>query len=61
MRLPVQQPPLPAVYLNLLQTRGPRSPQAVASSGPTAPHAIERVIPIAGRPLPRGSLLDIKA
>jgi hypothetical protein len=62
MRLPPQPPSLPPVYLNLLQTRSPRQPQAVASSDPTSSsHAVERVVPSAGRPLPRGSLIDIKA
>jgi hypothetical protein len=62
MRLPIQQPPLPSVYLNLLQTRTPRQPQALVPSDPTSSrHTVERVVTTAGRPLPRGSLIDIKA
>jgi hypothetical protein len=62
MRLPPQQPSLPPVYLNLLQTRDQRLPQAAGPSDPASSrHAVERVVPSAGRTLPRGSLIDIKA
>jgi hypothetical protein len=61
MRGPGQTPPLPAVYLNLLQARSPRPQQAVVLAAPK-PHAhlAERVAPPASSRLPRGSLIDIK-
>jgi hypothetical protein len=62
MRVPPQQPPLPPVYLNLLQSRAARPSQGVALSGTPVPgRSVERVAPPANHRLPRGSLIDIKA
>jgi hypothetical protein len=62
MRLPPQQTSLTPVYLNMLQTRNARPPQAVAASDPnSSTQPAERVAPPANSRLPRGSLLDIKA
>jgi hypothetical protein len=61
MHLPTQPASLPSVYLNLLQTRTPRQPQAVVpSASPSSRHTVEHVVTTTGRPLPRGSLIDIK-
>ena len=60
MRVPNSQPPVAPVYLNLLQARTARLPQAVAATD-AASRPAERVAPPAGGRLPRGSLIDIKA
>lgn len=60
MRLPPSPAPLAPVYLNLLQARATRLPQAVVPADPASRPA-ERIAPPAGARLPRGSLVDIKA
>jgi hypothetical protein len=62
MRLPPQPTSLTPVYLNVLQTRNARPPQAAAAADSGTPtQSVERVAPPASSRLPRGSLIDITA
>jgi hypothetical protein len=61
MRVPPSQPQLAPVYLNMLQARNARPPQAAAPADAATPRPAEPAVPRGGARPTRGSLIDIKA